>query len=474
MSKVCIGIPCFQNAPAETLADYMRLAYYLGRRMPEHDFFLAIKAKTEQFRARNAIVQAALQVGSDFILMLDDDHVIDWEEVPGPNQRYGFLRELLAHMDADPQLGIVGALYYHRGGDCRPVLMKEGKDGADNYWMRDDEITGRLQEVTVTGGGAMLIRSSVFDRIPSPWFHAELDAGTDIQICRKVREEGFKVACDTSIVLGHVMSQRMVITPANRHKLQAERAVQFAGANVEEGLTPQWKTNSALTLYRQDVEEYLGAPISTKAHLIEEYAQRAAWEWGRTPDPKDYYRTRGEAQLVRQVWFHHLAGQVDQMEHIHSLIRDGDNYGLEVGCGSSPVGFEFVMRGARMDFIDVPGAAAYEFLKWRALKRGVVTRCGWDWGEEVEKYDFILMLDAIEHWPEGEWQEILLKAISRLKPTGGLVTNYFFNKDFNNPEHVMMDHARVQEFLVSHGIYPIGGFLWTKKDLGFMDKEKAA
>ena len=42
--KVVIGIPCYGDASAETLEDYMRLAYYCGRRMPQHDFYLAIKS----------------------------------------------------------------------------------------------------------------------------------------------------------------------------------------------------------------------------------------------------------------------------------------------------------------------------------------------------------------------------------------------------------------------------------------------
>ena len=212
--RITIGIPCYQNAPAETLDDYMRFAFHLGRRT-SHDFFIAIKAKSEQFRARNSIVEAALQVGSDYLLFLDDDHVIDWEGQSGPNTRYGFIEKLLEHMDADPKLGLVGVVYYHRGNECRPVLMKEGKDGGF-YYMRDDEIRGELQEVAVQGGGCMLIRCSVFDRIKGPWFEPELDLGTDVQICKKIREAGYKVCCDTSIQIGHVLHSRTVVTPHNR------------------------------------------------------------------------------------------------------------------------------------------------------------------------------------------------------------------------------------------------------------------
>src|SRR3954463_14920903 len=105
--RILIGIPCYQTVSAETLEDYMRFAYYCGKRLPQHDFLLGVKTKTEQYRARNAITEGALQSGCDFMLQLDDDHVIDWEETSGPNSRYGMIETFLKHMESDPQLGIV-------------------------------------------------------------------------------------------------------------------------------------------------------------------------------------------------------------------------------------------------------------------------------------------------------------------------------------------------------------------------------
>ncbi len=240
MSNITLGIPCYQTASAETLEDYMRLAYYLGRRMPEHDFFLAIKSKTEQFRARNAIVTAALQINSEFIWMLDDDHVLDWEESRGPNTRYGMINALLKHMEEDPKLGIVGALYYHRGADCRPVVMRDSPLGGYQF-LREDELTNSLQEVAVTGGGCMLIRSAIFDKIEPPWFSPEYDLGTDLQICEKARKHGWTVACDTSITIGHVLTRREIVTERNRNRIAIENQSHLH-IEAEEGI----KRTSAL------------------------------------------------------------------------------------------------------------------------------------------------------------------------------------------------------------------------------------
>ena len=131
--------------------------------------------------------------------------------------------------------------------------MKEGKEGG-YYYLRDDQITGGLQEVAVQGGGCMLIDMNLLSQIPSPWFEKETALGTDLQICQKAREAGWSVWCDTSIVLGHVMSKREVVTPKNRHRIISESGTV---EDKKEGLDPTYLANSGLGLFRMDAEEYL-------------------------------------------------------------------------------------------------------------------------------------------------------------------------------------------------------------------------
>lgn len=460
--KIMIGIPCYQSVPSETLDDYMRFAYYCGRRMPEHEFFIAIKSKTEQFRARNAITEGALQLGCDFLFFLDDDHVIDWDNSMGPNPRYGLLARLLEHM-RDESIGLVGVVYYHRGNECRPVLMKEGRDGAF-YWLRDDEITGGLQDVAVQGGGCMLLRLSAFDRIKSPWFEPEFDMGTDLQICKKMRNAGFRVCSDTSIHIGHVLNQRTVITPNNRHRVAAESAMRVA--HGDDGMDKSWQTNSALALYRMDAEEYLGLKLREMGDLAMKYDMA---DFGDFPDLKAYYGSRGKEQLARQVLFHHTPRMVEEMDMFHLMINSAkEARGADIGCGSAPVTFELALRGHHIDFVDIDGAGAYEFTKWRAQKRGI--SCGWALSGP---YDYIFMLDSIEHIQD--WRAVLNDVERHLKENGALITNYFDNQDYENPEHVSMDKDAVKKHLISLGLYPHNQYLWVKnKHLAHMDKPREA
>lgn len=463
MKKICIGIPSFSAFPPETEEDYMRLMYHLGRRATDFDFYLAIKRKSEQFRARNAIVEAALQIGCDYIWMLDDDHVFDWRKTQCAGPSYEIPLCLVQHLDNNPEIGIVGALYWQRGAQCLPVVMKEGKDGG-LYWLRDDELCSGLQEVAVTGGGCMMIRASIFDRIKSPWFEPEFDMGTDVQICTKARIANYKVCCDTSLTIGHVTNEPLVITKENRTTVMTDNARKYA--KIQEGMDANWQSASAIQLYRQDAEEYLGTKFDDMCAIANRYNIEDFEKYRN--DLPEYYRRRGKSQLARQVLFHHQDWMVEQYGFFLSMFNtEAHGYGIDYCCGSAPIGFELAMRGHKIDFVDIDGTAAYEFTKWRAKKRQIEHRCGWRVSDGP--YDYALFMDAIEHLED--WEGVLATVIDRLKPNGGIVTNYFRNIDFKNPEHISMDHSAVRMFLTKKGVYPLNELLWVKKDLGFMDKE---
>jgi hypothetical protein len=464
-NRICIGIPCYQNCSSETLQDYMLMCYYFGRRYPEYEFFLAIKDKSEQFRARNAIVTAALQMDCQYLLMLDDDNVINWAEGNDVSSNYEFLRLLLKHMEDDPKIGIVGALYYHRGGEYLPVVMAEGRDGAFRY-LRQDEILNGLQEVAVQGGGCMLMDMNIFSRIPSPWFEPEFQYGTDIQICMKTRKEGLKVCCDTSIIIGHVQHTRTVVTSKNRLQLISDNAAK--GIHEEKHTSTGWVTQNALNLYKADVEEYLKVDTNTI-----DWAAGMPPPWGliytqkiktfsEYKNPEDYYRSLGDEQLVRQLWFHMQPETINMMDMVFKFVNTNvDAYGVDFGCGSAPASFDLALRGHKMDFIDLDGCGSYEFTKWRAKKRNLNGKAGFTW---AGPYDYAMFMDSIEHLPN--WREVLGKTISLLKDDGFIITNFFVLRDFDNNEHIAMkDRKEIMSFLVDNGVYPLNEMVFVKRDL---------
>jgi GT2 family glycosyltransferase len=450
---ITIGIPCYQNVSYETLEDYMRFMFHLGRRCPEYDFRLAIKGKSEQFRARNAIVEAALSHDSDYLLMLDDDHVIDIQKSLGPNESYDFLKKLIDQMEKDETIGIMGALYYQRGGNCYPVIME--KKGMSYFFKTHKEITGAPQKVDVTGGGCMLIRKEVFDKIDSPWFAPEFEYGTDVQICQKVTNAGFSVWCDTSIELGHVKIDREIIS-SKTLKRNLERHNEYLSRDdVKEAPKIRKPHNEH---YKEDILEYTRFPDSKLREMALEYQEQNEGKFN-LKEIKEYYKNLGLYQIARNYFFHthHVTAENDRLL-LGMFSNNGvKSYGLDYGCGTAPIGFEMALRGNRVDFVDIEGSEADKFIRWRCDKHNV------DAGFKVEgPYDWIMLLDVLEHIPKDEAEQFLIDRIGNLKDNGSIVTNFMLNYDDYNYEHINMDKDEFKRILIENGVYPMNNLLWTK------------
>lgn len=446
--RICIGIPCFQGVTYEVLDDYMRFAYHLGRRCTEYDFYLAIKPKSAQHRARNAIVEAAVATFCDYLLMLDDDQIIDIEKHLGPNDSYDFLMKLVKHLEDDPKKGIVGALYFQRGATCDPVIMYRNPPGYTFYQMQD--ISRRLQKVDVTGGGAMCINMKVFDKIESPWFMDEMavSSGTDIQICDKVAKAGWEIWCDTSIELGHIMTDREIVSSKNAQDVRMKASEWMNREDIRNA--PGFKSDPYINEYDRDIKEYTGKTEEELVEMREEYDNTFFPRFD-INDLKGYYASLGLYQLARN-WGYHKIDRVDNYgRFILSLFNPAISAkGLDFGCGSAPIGFELAIKGHSMSFVDIPDSEAIKFVKWRCDKYEINDRCGFKLGED---YDFILMMDVIEHLHPDTAEDTLVDIISRLKPGGSIVTSYWITYDYRNAEHIFMKHDKVKELFKHEGMF---------------------
>jgi SAM-dependent methyltransferase len=467
MSKIVIGIPCFHTMPPETETDYLRLMYYLGRRYQEHEFFLAIKRKSEQFRARNSIVEVAAQMCADYVWFLDDDHVFD--EIDGnlPSPAYEHLRRLLEHFDATPDAGIIGCLYYHRGGECRPVLMTETAPGRHRL-LFDYEVNHQLQEVAVQGGGCMLIKMEVFDKLGYAPFAPEHDYGTDIQVCMKAREAGYKVYCDTSLTLGHVKNERSIVTARNRHQHMADYHEQ-SDAVVQHAVL-----HRALREFRADVKAYLNADSDEAlAQMADPYLAHKS-RFSEFADPREFYRSADNCYLARAAFIHHeKLGTLPALEFdsyvLQTIRMDKPGRGLDFGCGSAPVSFELARRAHEVWFCDIKGSPPFEFLKWRANKNKLGTKAHFldvtdnghpGWPKDL---DYVLALDSLEHLQEGEWQQVLQRIAESLRDAGCLITNFILLNDNGNNEHIFMDKPRFVAEALRLGLYQVNPAMFQKR-----------
>jgi hypothetical protein len=150
--------------------------------------------------ARNTLVQRSLDVGSEWILFVDDDHVF-------PDD---LLKKLLAH-DKD----IVAAPYLRRAGNHLPLVYSHRREDGLYEPIDFTQLPGEgLLKVHAVGAGCLLIRSEVFRAISSDadWFeHGRIqgrdwNAAEDIIFCEKANEAGFEIFIDLGTPVGHMTS----------------------------------------------------------------------------------------------------------------------------------------------------------------------------------------------------------------------------------------------------------------------------
>lgn len=453
--KIFIGVPCYSKVDPEILEDFMRFAYHCGRRMPGYDFVLGIKTKSEQFRARNAIVDGAQQSGfgpDDWMLMIDDDMVINAQVTSGPTDDYGFVEKLISH-----NKDICGVLYYQRGGNCSPVLMTKLGDKGYRF-LRDDEVTGGLQRVDVAGGGCLLIKMGIFDKLKYPYFAPEFEWGTDIQLCRQAAEKGFEVWADTSIEFGHLKNEKAIVT--SRNKVQHQMSDTIPGEAKK-----TFVMSEVYDRLVRDACEYTGRPnIEAMAHEANAFLDLR--KESDLPDDA-WYRQFPTERISRQVWFNTTAHKQQMTSFVLSSIDHHRQLDiLDFGCGIGIPAFALAEKGHRVDALDIKGTGTLEFLKWRTSKYHVPMKILESAGGPPElngqKYDVIIAMDSLEHIQD--WKEALHQLAMHLKPTGVLFANNAILEDNLHPEHYDVDGKEFIRECIQNDLMPLNQITYYKKE----------
>ena len=191
METIFLGIPVLEDFKAHCVDALLRLFnYYTAHQQFKLKWSMIIGSRQVHF-ARNALVNAGLDQGADYIAFLDADMT--------------FPEDVLHRL-------------YHNSKDICGVLYKGRlKPHPHNlfYWNKDKTAmeqvkkswkppSSKLIEVDAVGTGAMLIRSSVFKEVGRPYFFYESNRSEDIMFCQKCREHGIRVYIDTTLKCGHI------------------------------------------------------------------------------------------------------------------------------------------------------------------------------------------------------------------------------------------------------------------------------
>jgi len=182
IKKVCVGVPCPDFIRTKTVATLCSLV----KRDPT--ISIQIKQGCLVHKNREEIVVDAQKMGGFSHLFFVDSDMCFSADV---------LDRLLAR-DAD----IIAAPYKYRRPNGEYVLFLDEKSNG-----KETKIPDTLFTAYAVGTGCMLVKMSVFEKIPRPWFafgDPEHQIGEDIFFCKKAQEYGYKIWVDPTVQIGHI------------------------------------------------------------------------------------------------------------------------------------------------------------------------------------------------------------------------------------------------------------------------------
>lgn len=200
--KILIAVPTFETIYPDTY----KSIFDLDR--GGHEVLFEFVRGYDCATARNSIAQKALDLGTDYVLMVDNDVVLP--------------QDALVNLLDDPQDVCLG-YYAHRDVDNvyrgRTCVCKLGYF---NYPLESEYTAAELRDLRASGiykqqihGGGMgcaLIRADVFRTIRYPWYdwvnYADDHRGMlseDLYFCEECKKKKIRIYTDTRVGCGHML-----------------------------------------------------------------------------------------------------------------------------------------------------------------------------------------------------------------------------------------------------------------------------
>ena len=123
---------------------------------------------------------------------------------------------LLRLYDNMDKYDVVGGLYWSKGKEGFPMIFGDPKNGDPTDCKPQTPIYGEIQEANALGMGFNLFKTDIFRNMKEPWFKTVegLDEygipqkfTQDIYFYQNAAKQGYKVACDNRILVGHYDSE---------------------------------------------------------------------------------------------------------------------------------------------------------------------------------------------------------------------------------------------------------------------------
>ena len=174
MTRILIALPTNRLIKPKTAQSILNMK-------SKHDCLVSTKGYNTA-ENRNHITAQAVNGGYTHIFFIDDDMIYEPDTID---------KLLACNKD------IVGGMY-------------KTKYETQEYVLEAKELKEGMFECIGIGGGLLMVKTNVFRKVPQPWFgylwhsNGMVKESNDWYFCRKARESGFKVWCNSHITAKHI------------------------------------------------------------------------------------------------------------------------------------------------------------------------------------------------------------------------------------------------------------------------------
>ena len=126
------------------------------------------------------------------------------------------LLKLYENMD---KFDVIGGLYWSKSEEGFPMIFGNPEEDAFDPKPQKPR-QGEIQPACALGMGFNLFKLDMFRNIPQPWFKTQQESDPiegisnltqDFYFYRKAAEKGYKFACDTRVLVGHLDTKKDII-----------------------------------------------------------------------------------------------------------------------------------------------------------------------------------------------------------------------------------------------------------------------
>lgn len=212
--KIVLGINSLTESQWPAYNSHLQLFYNIGKRYSDMDLILVNPSRVGIDRMRNLAVEVCLKQKADYLFFLDDD------VIPPPDA----LEQLIA-ADGDIVSGDVIIRGYPFDHMCfRWIESEKTMRALSSY----DPKEGRFINVDAVGCSLTLIKRSLLEKIPSPYFITGTNHTEDVYFCLKARDHApeCSILVDTKLQCGHILWPE-IISSFNKKNYKAYFEAQY-------------------------------------------------------------------------------------------------------------------------------------------------------------------------------------------------------------------------------------------------------